>query len=166
MTMRYRVDPHFSVYELVDWQNVSNIFIEKRPMLAFYCRKIETEIVERGLKADVYAGFQRLARVKPVLPRYTQMVAQGASVAVFGVPSSKDGDMTGIRAVPLHEADVLVKEWFLVANHPQLQRALIAREVSGAHLPHAERTFEGVLTSDAREITRIARSIAAVLAPA
>jgi DICT domain-containing protein len=165
MALLYGVDPHFSVYELLDWQNVSNIFIEKRPMLAFYCRQIETEIVERGLQAEVYSGFQRLARVKPVLPRYTRMAQNGAAVSVFGLPGKNDGDLTAVRTVHLRENDTLVKEWFLVAKHPELSRALIAREVSGAELPHAERTFEGVVTSDAQEINRIARTIAATLQP-
>lgn len=161
--MPYQVHSHFSVYDLVDWQNVSNIFVEKLPMLAFYCHRIETEIVDRKLDAEVYASFQQMERVRPVLPRYRRIVAGGANVALFGKPGDTDPSLSEFRCVYLNDQDLLVKEWFLVANHPEIQRAVIAREIGDPELSYAERTYQGVITSDAAEVERIARIVGSAI---
>ena len=156
---RYSVDGGFSVYDLVDEQDVSNIFVEKRPMLAHYCLRIETELAERGIPATVYVGFQRLRRVRPVLSRYLKIAAAGADIRVFGAPDQNETPLPGVRCVALRAGDQLTREWFLVAHHPNFQRALIAREIGAPDLPHAERTFQGVVTGDAAAIARIAQRI-------
>lgn len=161
--MSLTVPQEFSVFDLVDWQNVRNIFIKQRPMLAYYCKQIELQVVEHGSAVDVYAGFQRLVRVKPVLPRYRQMADNGANVAVFGQPGEGDPSLTGMRRVVLNERNALIHEWFLVARHPDFNRALIALEIGEPDWPHEQRTFRGVLTSDDADIARIADTVEKVL---
>lgn len=149
-------DQRFSLYELIDWRNIYNIFSERRALLASWCRTIELAIIERQLDTDVYAGFQQMRYLKPVLPRYQQMSAFAQPIWVFGQGGDDDPEMGNIKGVYLQPGDQLIKEWFLVVNHPSYSRALVAHEMSKPGTPHAKRIFRGILTSDAGQVARFA----------
>ena len=139
--------PNFSLYDLIDWQNVSSIFTERRVLLARWSASIEQAVVKRQLAADVLAGFQSLDHIAPVLPRYRQLAAVARSLTVFGVPGSLD--LSGLKICALQPESPLVKEWFLIVRHPDYNRALVARELVDAPL-----CFHGILTSDSAQVER------------
>jgi DICT domain-containing protein len=144
----------FSLYALIDWTNVQTIFTERSDLLARWSRDIEMAVIERQLAAEVASGFQYLRRIAPVLPRYRQM-AERASVTVFGVLDSRT-DLSGLQLMALAPADALVKEWFLIVQHPGYTRALVARE-----LDEDARTFHGILTSDPAQVERFYHALMA-----
>ncbi|MBI1256813.1 MAG: hypothetical protein GC204_05035 [Chloroflexi bacterium] len=142
------IDSHdFSLYDLIDWHNVSSIFTERRSLLAHWSATIEKTVIERRLAADVVAGFQSLDRITPILPRYQQLATVAHSLTVFGTPSNSN--LSGLKICALHPGDRLVQEWFLIVRHPDYNRALIARE-----LDHEPRCFHGILTSDPAQVER------------
>jgi DICT domain-containing protein len=108
-------------------------------------------VVTRQLQAQVFAGFQQLRYVQPVLPRYTR-VAQTAETYVFGQPGDIEIDVPNLQVVELDTQDDLVREWFLVVMHPGYQRALVAREMTAPGTPHARRLFRGIITSESRQV--------------
>jgi DICT domain-containing protein len=140
--------PNFSLFNLVDWQDTSSIFTERRALLARWSHSIEKTILERGLPVDMLAGFQLLDRIAPVLPRYRQIATVAHSVTVIGLPSTTL-DLTGLNILPLDPGDKLAREWFLIVRHSDYNRALIAREID--HAPHS---FRGILTSDPEQVGR------------
>ncbi|MBE2269477.1 MAG: hypothetical protein IAE80_14675 [Anaerolinea sp.] len=149
-------DQNFSLYELIDWRNIYNIFSERRALLAGWCKTIELAIIERELVTDVYAGFQQVRYIAPILPRYRQIAGLGGAVWVFGQPDAKDPATDGLNVVALQPGEQLVKEWFLVVQTPAYSRALVAHELSKPGTPHSKRTFRGILTSDHAQVKRFA----------
>jgi DICT domain-containing protein len=149
-------DHRFSLYELIDWRNIYNIFSERRALLASWCRTIELAVIERQLQTEVYAGFQQMRYLKPVQHRYQQMSVHASQVWVFGQAGSGDPALDKISGVYLRPGDQLIKEWFLVVDHPSYSRALVAHEMTKPGTPHAKRMFRGILTSDQGQVKRFA----------
>jgi DICT domain-containing protein len=149
------IDPslNFSLYNRIDWQDVSSIFTERRALLARWSFSIEKTVIERELAADIVSGFQSLDRMAPVLRRYRQLATVARSITVIGQPGSTV-DLTGLNVVTLQPDDLLVKEWFLIVRHPDYNRALIAREVD-----EANHSFHGILTSDPAEVGRFCQAL-------
>jgi len=140
--------PTFSLFNLVNWQDTSSIFTERRALLARWSHSIEKTILERGLAVDMLAGFQSLDRIAPVLPRYRQLATVAQSLTVIGLPSATL-DLSGLNILPLNPNDKLVREWFLIVRYSDYNRALIAREINDA-----PRSFRGILTSDPAQVER------------
>ena len=138
--------PNFSFFNLVNWQDTSGIFTQRRALLARWSHSIEKSVLERGLAVDMLAGFQALDRIAPVLPRYRQLATVAQSLTVIGLPTTTL-DLTGLNTLPLNPDDKLVREWFLIVRHSDYNRALIAREVN-----HEPRSFRGILTSDPAQV--------------
>ena len=140
--------PNFSLFNLVNWQDTSSIFTERRALLARWSHSIEKTILERELAVDMLAGFQSLDRIAPVLPRYRQLATVAQSLTVIGLPSATL-DLSGLNILPLNPNDKLVREWFLIVRYSDYNRALIAREINDA-----PRSFRGILTSDPAQVER------------
>jgi len=147
------VSPNFSLFNLVDWQNTSSIFTERRTLLSRWSHSIEKTIVERRLAVDMLAGFQSLDRIAPVLARYRQLDRIAHTLTVIGLPSTTL-DLEGLNILPLSPGDKLVKEWFLIVRHPDYNRALIAREVN-----ESVHSFRGILTTDPVYVERFYNSL-------
>lgn len=148
------IDESFSVYSLVNRLNVQNIFTEKRRVLAFWSRTIETVMIEQHLRADVYAGFQQLEFFGPVYERYRQMARCARRLWVFGEPNAEYAPVDNMNIAALGPRHKLTGEWFLVINHNDYWRALVAQELTPPGTPHKERTFKGILSHD-KEIVSI-----------
>ena len=117
--------------------------------MQYWCRLNERLVLERHAHhASVYAGFERLSRVKPVLRRYKRLAREVRRITVFGeadveLPfSARIVDVTGAA---------LAREWFLVVDAPSYKALLVARDQHGFGPtgPLAGRRFLGVSTHDA-----------------
>jgi DICT domain-containing protein len=143
------------VYALIDWKNVFNIFSERRALLAHWSKTIEEAVIDYQLETDVFAGFQHLHFIVPILIRYQQLQQIASSVWLFGTSDERDPALDGFRSVILMQDDLLVREWFLVVDHPRYARAIVAREITPPNTKRLERKFQGVLTSDRKQIKRL-----------
>lgn len=161
--MAHQIDSQFSVYNLINWRNIYNIFTERRKLLAHWSKSIEESVIQQELETRVFASFQQMRYIKPVLPRYHQMYKTTKHIYVFGVPAPEDPPLNQFECVHLQDDDNLTKEWFLVVSHPRYHRALVAQEITPLGTPHRQRLFRGVLTSDADQVKRLADGLAHAL---
>lgn len=146
----------FSVYEHINPRSVFNVFVETPRALARLSHQIEKELVERQLPAAVFAGFQYTHRFNPVMPRYLRMTSQ-ANIWIFGQGSHPQADSLPFHFVNLQPDSPLVHEWFIIVDHDECRRALIARETAFPY--QRQRQFEGILTSDEGLIRDVSRSL-------
>jgi DICT domain-containing protein len=117
--------------------------------MQYWCRLNENLVLERHASgASVYAGFERLSRVKPVVKRYERLASEVERLVVFGeadVPlpfAARTVDVSGAT---------LAREWFLVIDAPSYKTLLVARDQHGFGPtgPLAGRRFVGLSTHDA-----------------
>lgn len=147
------MDPNLSLYDLIDLTSVQNVFLNRPAMLAYWCKGMENAIIDRQLQADVYAGFQYLSRVQPVLARYQKIGDIARQVWIFGQPDTVISSAPRLNFIYLPPEHKLIKEWFLVIRGETYTRGLLARELTPAGTPQPERRFEGVSLSDPAVIT-------------
>lgn len=153
------IPKNFSVYDLLDLQNEQNIFMERREMLTHFSERIEQEVIQQHLRADIFAGFQHLKNLEPPLHRYMKMTEVASTIWVFGEIDDLVVLPDGIHCVELKKDDKLLREWFVVVSSRDYQRALITREITPLGLPDDERQFEGILTSNREQVERVHQAL-------
>lgn len=112
-----------------------------------WCRSVEKTLVDRRLpEMRIHAGFERLSRLRPVLPRYRALAARASSLHVYGLPDF-DPETTGMSVVPLVEGP-LVQEWFVVVKAKGFGAVIAAEDLDGFGGGDrlAERRFRGLVT--------------------
>lgn len=113
-----------------------------------WCRVNEGIALERyGSDARVYAGFERLSRLRPVLPRYRALGERVQRLVLFG----QDDYVPPICATTVDVADgPMAREWFLLVSAPNYKALLVARDRHGfgPNGPLKNRRFEGITTHD------------------
>lgn len=125
----------------------SATFTGRVPYLLHWCWVNESIVVDQGLRdARVWAGFERLSRVRGVAARYRRLVEVAASVRIVGQPDARV-KVPGARIVPV-ERGPLLREWFLVIHAGGYKGLLAARDLDGFDTarPVQARSFEGVVT--------------------
>ncbi|MET0388035.1 MAG: DICT sensory domain-containing protein [Polyangiales bacterium] len=125
-----------------------------------WCRVNEQLTLERHARdARVFAGFERMSRVRPVLKRYRRLAVAAQRLVVFGEHDDR-------LPLPCELVDVagspLAREWFLVIDAPAYKALLAARDLDGFGPtgPLVGRRFAGVTLHDGALITRAADELA------
>lgn len=150
-----QIDKDFSVYDAFSHDRVLNIFSDRRQMLGRWCASIENAVTHDAIHTTVFAGFQQLEYMLPVMERYERMAKNSNKIYIFGQPYEDMPSIENITYVHLQPDHQLCKEWFLVVHHPLYSRALIALETSPPNTPHKDRMFKGLLTNDVSMIEPI-----------
>ncbi|MGH2515725.1 MAG: DICT sensory domain-containing protein, partial [Ktedonobacterales bacterium] len=131
---------------------------------------IEERVIADRLHCEVYAGFQRLALLKPQTRRYRALLDTARFVSVFGLNDLSSHSPTADLQHPRLLRFVIDPQvgsglewfWFVVVEDARFRTALLAQHVAGnlwAHQQNA-RSYAGVWTfNDAlvREIVAILR---------
>jgi hypothetical protein len=121
-----------------------------------WCGIVERLTRDRHARgARVYAGFERLSRVKPVLRRYQQLASVVDRLVVFGEhdePLALDAEQIDVTG------SALGREWFLVVYSENYSALLAAKDLDGFGPtgPLPGRRFAAVTV---RERTFIERSV-------
>ncbi|MEP7287416.1 MAG: DICT sensory domain-containing protein [Chloroflexota bacterium] len=157
------VNSQFSLYNLINPRSIENIFTERSPLLTQWCRTIETTILDRHLSAEMYVCFQQLSNFALVHKRYSKINELGQPVWIFGEPDVTYTPQANLNFIELANGDKLCREWFLVVNHPDYSRAVVAQEISLSGTPLKQRLFQGVLTSDKDTVATLERNLARVV---
>jgi DICT domain-containing protein len=119
-----------------------------------WCRINERLTLERHSQdAQVFAGFERLSRVRPVLSRYRQLAAAARRLVIFATHDEAlplDAELIDVGDRPLS------REWFLVIDAPSYKALLAARDLTGFGPtgPLAHRRFVAVTLHDPELIAR------------
>lgn len=129
------------------------------PALEYLSLLIENAVLLRTHRGGrLYAGFERLSRMEPVVDRYMRIADVSERVYVFGEPDWKPPRHPNMRVIELSGAARLAREWFVVADSPALSVALVGFDEEG-FAPRAvpeERTFTALKTHDAALVRRLA----------
>ena len=109
--------------------------------------------------ARIYAGFEKLSRVKPVLRRYQQLASVAERLVVFGErdePIELDAELVDVAGTPL------CREWFLVVQSADYGALLAAKDLTGFGPtgPLPGRRFAAVTAHDRVFIERAALRLA------
>jgi DICT domain-containing protein len=125
-------------------------FRAQAPCLEYFSLLIENALLLRTHRSGrLYAGFEKLSRMEPVVDRYMRIADVSERVYVFGEPDWKPPRHPNLRVVELDGGLRLAREWFVVADSPSLAAALVGVDEDGFSVPVLEeRTFSALKTHD------------------
>jgi DICT domain-containing protein len=129
------------------------------PALEYLSLLIENAVLLRTHRGGrLYAGFEKLSRMEPVVDRYMRIADVSERVYVFGEPDWKPPRHPNMRVVELEGAPRLAREWFVVADSPALRVALVGFDEEGftSRPVLEERTFSALKTHDPAVVRRLA----------
>jgi len=93
---------------------------------------IENAILLRTNRAGrVYAGFEKLSTLQPIIDRYLRIADVSESVYIFGQPDWQPPKHPNIRIVSLRPSFRLSRELFLIVQSSNLSRAVVAFDEEG-----------------------------------
>ena len=130
------------------------------PALEYLSLLIENAVLLRTHRGGrLYAGFEKLSRMEPVVDRYMRIADVSERVYAFGEPDWKPPRHPNMRVIELEGAPRLAREWFVVADSPALRVALVGFDEEGLTTARAvpeERVFSALKTHDPTIVRRLA----------
>lgn len=129
------------------------------PALEYLSLLIENAVLLRTHRGGrLYAGFEQLSRMEPVVDRYMRIADVSERVYVFGEPDWKPPRHPNMRVIELEGSPRLAREWFVVADSPALRVALVGLDEEGfdAQAVPEERILAALKTHDAAIVCRLA----------
>jgi len=99
----------------------------------YACLLIENAVLLRTNRAGrVYAGVERLSLLQPIIDRYMRIADVSEAVYLFGQDDWRPPRHPNVRLVTLNDDFRLAREWFVIAQSPSLNCALVAFDETGA----------------------------------
>ncbi len=128
------------------------------PCLEYMSLLIENALLLRTHRGGrVYAGFERLSRMEPVVDRYMRIADISERVYVFGEADWSPPRHPNMAVMRVPGSAPLAREWFVVADSPALRVALVGVSDDGPPAAaHEERYFRAVKTHDPALVRRLA----------
>ena len=129
------------------------------PALEYLSLLIENAVLLRTHRGGrLYAGFEKLSRMEPVVDRYMRIADVSERVYVFGEPDWKPPRHPNMRVIELDGSPRLAREWFVVADSPALRVALVGFDEEGfdARAVPEERVLSALKTHDPTIVRRLA----------
>jgi len=136
-------------------------FRSQVPCLEYVSLLIENLLVLRAARSGrIYAGFERLSRLEPIIDRYLRVADLSERVYVFGEPDWQPPRHPNMQTIPVAAGSRMAREWFVVAASPQLHVALIAVDKGGWDTPVLEeRAFHALLTREPSLVSSMANAV-------
>jgi DICT domain-containing protein len=121
---------------------------------------IENALLLRTNRAGrIYAGFEKLSYLEPIIDRYIRIADLSESVFIFGEPDWTPPKHPNIRLIGLKPDYKLACEWFLIVDSSSLQVALVATDEDRLANPLLEkRTFRALKTSEPSAVTQLSHA--------
>lgn len=128
------------------------------PCMEYLSLLIENAVLLRTNRSGrVYAGFEKLSRMEPIVDRYLRMADVSERVYIFGVNDWSPPRHPHMRTIALPPSSVLAREWFVIAMSSSYNVALIANDEDGLDAPVLDkRVFGGFKTSHKALVTKLA----------
>ena len=148
--------PHVSRRDFDERQTFQ--FRAQVPCLEYISLMIENALLLRTHRGGrLYAGFQRLSHMEPVVDRYMRIADISERVYVFGEPDWTPPRHPNMAVVRLGADVPLAREWFVVADSPSMRVALVGLAEEASHARVAEeRFFQALKTHDPALVERLA----------
>lgn len=136
----------------------SFLFRAKVPCMEYVSLMIESALLLRGTRrGTVYAGFEKLSRMEPVLACYLRIADLSERVYVFGEADWKPPRHPHLKVIQIPENSRLARERFVVVESSTLRVALVGRDEDGFNLPVLEdRTFSAFKSSAPAIVSQLA----------
>ena len=133
-------------------------FRTQPPCLEYVSLLIETAILLRTHRSGrIYVGFERLSRMEPIIARYLRIADVSERLYVFGEPDWQPPRHPNMRALKLAPDARLAREWFVIADAPNMQVALVAYDEDGFDAPALDaRNFSAFKSTDPAIVTQLA----------
>ena len=135
------------------------------PSVEYACLMIENALVLRTNRGGrVYAGFEKLSFLKPVVDRYLRIADVSESVYIFGESDWQPPRHPNIRLINLSPDFRLSREWFLIAQSSSLNIAFVAFDEAGFETSTPEQIrFRAIKTSDAAVVGGLSTAVEDVI---
>jgi hypothetical protein len=126
------------------------LFRSQVPCLEYISLLIENALLLRARRAGrIYAGFERLSHMEPVIDRYLRIADISEHVYVFGEADWRPPRHPNLKVIILPGDYRLAREWFVIAESATLHAALVALDEEGLEAPVLEaRSFRAFKSSN------------------
>jgi hypothetical protein len=127
----------------------------------YLCLLIDNAILLRTNRTGrVYAGFEQLSALQPIIDRYLRIADLSECVYLFGEPDWMPPKHPNIRVIELNRSVRLSRESFLIVQSSNLNRALVAfdEEAEDDSLPEQIR-YWALKTSNTTVVQSLATSL-------
>jgi DICT domain-containing protein len=133
-------------------------FSSAAPGVEYACLLIENALLLKPNRAGrIYAGFEKLSFLQPIVDRYLRIADISEAVFIFGETDWKPPRHPNIRTIPLTPEFNLSREWFLISDSPTLRVAVVSQEEDRFEKPSDERgNFRTIKTSNQNGVVRLA----------
>lgn len=139
-------------------ERTSFTFHARVPCLEYVSLLIENQLLLRPVRTGrIYAGFQKLSRLRPIIDRYLRIADLSERVYVFGEDDWHPPRHPNMQPILIKPEAMLAREWFVIVESPSARLALIAVDETGWSVPVAEdRLFRALVSHDAKLIAHLA----------
>ncbi len=141
------------------------VFFTQVGIMNVISHAIEERIIAERRHCEIYAGFQRLALVRPQLRRYRELAEVARYLYLFGIDDTAgDAAIRTLGPGATLRFDIspdlqtgLEHFWFVVVDDPRLPTALLAQHTGGDIWSprQASRSFTGIWTFDPTLVAQI-----------
>jgi DICT domain-containing protein len=131
----------------------------------YACLMIEHALlIKPNRSGRVYAGFEKLSSLQPIVDRYLRIADLSDVVYLFGVDDWQPRRHPNIRIIPLEPSFRLARETFLITQSSTLKRAFVARNKgTDEHLKAGSPTCWAFKSSNPRIVTDLSNAIEGVI---
>ena len=131
------------------------------PSVEYACLMIENALLLRTNRSGrVYAGFEKLSCLEPIMERYLRIADVSESVYIFGEADWQPPRHPNIRLVTLSPDFRLARESFLIAQSSSLHTAFLAFDEGGFEITTPEQIrFWAVKTSHPAIVSHLSTAI-------
>jgi DICT domain-containing protein len=138
----------------------SFVFRAQSPCMEYASLMIENALLMRTNRTGrIYAGFEKLSCLQPVIDRYLRIADISDSVYIFGEDDWQPPRHPNMRVIKLPPDLSLAREWFLIAYCSNYHAALVAVDEEGFEVEKVdERNFTAFKSSDPAIVTQLAKS--------
>ena len=130
------------------------------PCLEYISLLIENALLLRTNRTGrIYAGFEKLSRMEPVIDRYLRIADVSEQVYVFGEADWKPPRHPNMKLITFPGDFRLAREWFVIADSHTLRAALVAVHDEEPEATRLEaRTFRAFKSSDPKIVAGLSAS--------
>lgn len=126
----------------------------------YACLMIENAVLLRTNRAGrVYAGVEKLSLLQPIIDRYMRIADVSEAVYLFGQDDWRPPRHPNIRLITLHDDFRLAHEWFVIAQSPALNCALVAFDEIGNEGAPEQIRYWALKTSNPLVVRGLSRAV-------
>lgn len=130
----------------------------------YACLMIENAILLRTNRAGrVYAGFEKLSALQPIIDRYMRIADVSECVYLFGQDDWRPPRHPNIRLITLNQDVRLAREWFVIAHSKSLSCAMVAFDEAGPETSPEQIRYWALKSSNPEIVASLSNAVEGVI---